>query len=91
MNWVKLNLYYIGFSAKQHIIFRSPQWTSEHEKIVNTLIRKPLFTQEYKKYGVIKDIFGPISSPFISVKTKPDQEKLINDKAINNQFYVKMN
>ncbi|MFX0141470.1 MAG: hypothetical protein ACFFDN_47975 [Candidatus Hodarchaeota archaeon] len=80
-NWVKLNLFYIGQSTKKHQIFRAKQWNSKLEKI----FKKPVFNEKYEKIGIIKDIFGPIKLPFISIKTLPNQE--LNS---NNKFFTKI-
>ena len=75
-NWVKLNLFYIGQSTKKHQIFRVKQWTSKLEKI----FRQPVFNEKYQKVGFIKDIIGPIDSPFISIKILPNAPFDPNDK-----------
>ena len=63
--YIKLNfLFYLGESKKHHI-FRAKKWTTDLEKITN----KAVFTEEFKEIGVIKEIFGPIALPFISMKT----------------------
>ncbi|MBN1214074.1 MAG: hypothetical protein JXA99_01405 [Candidatus Lokiarchaeota archaeon] len=80
MNWVKLDLHYIGISAKKHQIFRATKWNKNLEKV----LKKPIYNEEYNNIGFVKDIFGPIDTPFISVKTKPNQE--INP---NHNFYAK--
>ena len=67
-NWVKLNLFYIG-KSKKHQIFRAKQWNSNLEKI----LKQPVYNEKYEKIGHIKDIFGPINVPFISIKTLPNQ------------------
>ena len=67
-NWVKLNLFYIG-KSKKHEIFRAKQWNSNLEKI----LKQPVYNEKYEKIGHIKDIFGPINVPFISIKTLPNQ------------------
>ncbi|MFW9821335.1 MAG: hypothetical protein ACFFE4_00275 [Candidatus Thorarchaeota archaeon] len=68
--WVRLNLFYIGESAKKHQIFRVQQWNSNLEKI----LKQPVYDENYKTIGLIKDIFGPINLPFISVKTLPNSQ-----------------
>ena len=75
-NWVKLNLFYIGQSTKRHQIYRAKNWNSKLEKI----FKQPVFNQNYEKIGFIKDIFGPIEFPFISIKTLPNQTFTPNDK-----------
>ena len=67
-NWVTLNLFYIG-KSKKHQIFRVKQWNSNLEKI----LKQPVYNEKYEKFGHIKDIFGPINVPFISIKTLPNQ------------------
>ncbi|MBY8983026.1 MAG: hypothetical protein KGD57_08760 [Candidatus Lokiarchaeota archaeon] len=81
MNWIKLDIFHLGISAKKHQIFRASKWNINLEKI----IKKPLYNEEYTNIGFIKDIFGPVKTPFISVKTKPNQ--LIDSKT---NFYVKL-
>ena len=80
MNWVKLDLYHLGTSTKKHLIFRATKWNRNLEKI----LKKPIYNEEYRNIGFVKDIFGPIKMPFISVKTKPNEEIDSNTK-----FYVK--
>jgi len=67
-NWVKLNLFYVG-KSKKHQIFRAKQWNSNLEKI----LKQPVYNEKYEKIGHIKDIFGPINLPFISIKTLLNQ------------------
>jgi rRNA processing protein Gar1 len=67
-NWVKLDLFYIG-KSKKHQIFRAKQWNSNLERI----LKQPVYNEKYEKLGHIKDIFGPINVPFISIKTLPNQ------------------
>ncbi|MFX0104253.1 MAG: hypothetical protein ACFE75_02025 [Candidatus Hodarchaeota archaeon] len=68
-NWVKLNLFYIGQSTKKHQIFQVKQWNNKLEGI----FKQPVFNEKYEKIGYIKDIFGPIKLPFISIKALPNQ------------------
>ena len=68
-NWVKLNLFYIG-KSKKHQIFRAKQWNRNLEKI----FKQPVYNEKYEKIGYVKDIFGPINLPFISIKDLPDQQ-----------------
>ena len=75
-NWVKLNLFYIGKSLKNHQIFRAKQWNNKLEQI----IKNPTYNEKYEKIGFVKDIFGPTDSPFISIKTLPNQSFNPNDK-----------
>ncbi|MFX1312894.1 MAG: hypothetical protein ACFFHD_09805 [Promethearchaeota archaeon] len=74
-NWVKLNLFYIG-KSKKHQIFRAKQWNKNLEKI----FRQQVYNEKYEKIGSIKDIFGPIDLPFISIKTLSDQSFEQNTK-----------
>ena len=67
-NWVKLNLFYIG-KSKKHQIFRAKHWNNNFEKI----LKQPVYNEKYEKIGYIKDIFGPINVPFISIKALPNQ------------------
>ncbi len=72
--WVKLNLFYIG-KSKKHEIFRVKRWNTSLEKIN----KKDIFNQNYEKIGHIKDIFGPIKAPFISIKMLPNVLLIPND------------
>ena len=78
--YVKLNLFYIGKSKKHHI-FRAKKWTKDLEKITN----KAIFTEDFKEIGFIKEIFGPITIPFISMKIVPETKFNPNDN-----LYAKM-
>jgi rRNA processing protein Gar1 len=80
-NWVKLNIFYVGQSTKKHQIFRAKQWNNKLERI----FKQPIFNEKYEKIGYIKDIFGPIDSPFISIKSSPNQPFNPNDT-----FYTKI-
>lgn len=90
MDWIKLPLHYLGISLKKHAIFRAPKWTKKHKEIVAHIIKKPIYNQKYNKIGVIHDIFGPISNPFISLKLKPNQDKFTQKVELVNEYYVKM-
>jgi len=68
-NWTKLDLFYIG-QSKKHQIFRVKKWNRDLEKI----LKKPIFNENYDQIGHVKDIFGPIERPFISIKTLTNQE-----------------
>ena len=78
--YVKLNLFFLG-ESKKHYIFRAKKWTKDLEKITN----KAVFTEEFKEIGLIKEIFGPITLPFISMKIVPETEFNPNDN-----LYAKM-
>jgi rRNA processing protein Gar1 len=65
-NWVKLNLYYLG-KSKKHQIFRFKRWDSSLEKV----LKHTVFNEKYEEIGYIKEIFGPVKLPFISIKTLP--------------------
>ena len=80
MSWIKLNLSYLGKSKKHHI-FRAKKWSRNLEKITH----KPVFNEDYEELGVIKEIFGPIKLPFISVKASSNY-----DFASHGNFYVKL-
>ena len=75
-NWVKLNLFYIGQSTKKHQIFRAKQWNKSLEKI----FKNTIYNEKYEKIGYVKDIFGPIDLPFISIKTLLNQSFNPNEK-----------
>jgi len=79
--WIKLNLFYVGQSAKKHQIFRVNHWNSNLERI----LKQPLYDENYKVIGLIKDIFGPINLPFVSIKTRPNSQFDPNLK-----FYTKL-
>jgi rRNA processing protein Gar1 len=68
--WVKLNLFYIGQSAKKHQIFRVKPWYNDLERI----LKQPIYDENYKVIGLVKDIFGPINMPFVSIKTLPNSQ-----------------
>jgi len=61
--YIKLSLHYLG-ESKKHYIFRAKRWDKNLEKISN----KAVFTEQFEEIGFIKEIFGPISLPFISMK-----------------------
>ncbi|MDX1797452.1 MAG: hypothetical protein R3255_02270 [Candidatus Lokiarchaeia archaeon] len=81
-NWVKLNLYYLGKSSKNHQIFRAKQWNN----ILEQIIKNSVYNEKYEKIGFIKDVFGPIDFPFISIKTLSNQSFNPEDK-----IYTKIN
>ena len=37
-------------------------------------LKNPIYNENYYQIGLIKDIFGPIERPFISIKTLSNQE-----------------
>jgi rRNA processing protein Gar1 len=78
--YIRLNLNYLGKSKKHHI-FRAKKWDKNLEKISN----KAVFTEEFVEIGTIKEIFGPITLPFISMKIIPK-----TDFNPNNNLYAKM-
>ncbi len=63
-NWIKLDVFYLGKSRK-HLIFRMKKWNRDLEKI----FKKPIYDENYDEIGRIKDIFGPVDLPFISVSS----------------------
>ena len=80
-NFLKLDfLFYIGQSKKHHI-YRAKRFDPSLEKI----FKRVVLNQNYEKVGQIKDLFGPVSSPFISIKTFP--EKAFDPK---DTLYVKL-
>ena len=79
-DWIKLSLFYIG-SSKKHEIFRAKKWNRSLEKI----IKRPVYDEKYQEIGRIKDIFGPIDLPFISIKTGP-----VHKFEKNSFLYVKL-
>lgn len=80
LNWVKLDLLYLG-KSKKHEIFRVKRWNKSLEKILN----KSVFTEEYKEIGYIKEIFGPVKFPFISIRNLSN-----NQFNPNLKLYTKM-
>ncbi|TXT58459.1 MAG: H/ACA RNA-protein complex component Gar1 [Promethearchaeota archaeon] len=81
VDWINLSfLFYLGKSKKHHI-FRAKKWDSKNESI----LKKPVYDQTYKKLGVIQEIFGPINMPFVSIKTLPKKQLDPNRK-----LYVKV-
>jgi len=78
--YIKLNLNYLG-ESKKHQIFRARKWNTSLEKITN----KSVFTEEFDEIGSIREIFGPVNLPFISMKISPKKEFNPNDN-----FYAKM-
>ncbi len=79
-SWVKLNLFYLG-KSKKHQIFRAKKWNKGLEKILN----KPVFTENYEQIGYIKEVFGPINSPFISIQAAREIKFRVEEK-----LYVKL-
>ncbi len=82
-NWVKLNFHYLGISMKKHYIFKALKWNSSLEKI----FQKPIYNQEYVKIGVVKEIFGPVNSPFVSIKKSNPTEEI---NFSNTDLYIKL-
>ncbi len=80
--WIKINLLHVGQSKKHFYIFRAKKWNTKLENI----LKKQVFNEEYEKIGYIKDIFGPIDHPFISVKPLTNKKMSFN---INNEFYIR--
>lgn len=86
MTWFKLNYIPIGRSSKGHIIIRSKKWNEENEKI----FKRPVFNENYNKIGFIKDIFGPVNSPFISIKYTSKKEVSDSEFDPSQKLYVKI-
>ncbi len=84
-DWVKLNLFFLGESKKKHLIFRAKYWSRNGKNNLERIFKKSVFNEKYEKIGYIKDIFGPLNLPFISIKTFPGQE--FNP---NNNLYARM-
>ena len=79
--WVRIDFYYYG-KSKKHEIFRAKKW----DKVKDVRIfRKPVYNQKYEKVGYVKEIFGPVRLPFISIKIEPEKE--FNPKSV---LYVKV-
>jgi rRNA processing protein Gar1 len=74
-------LFYLGKSSKSHLIFRAKKWDKNLEKISN----KAIFTEQFLEIGIIKEIFGPITLPFISMKIVSKTDFNPNDN-----LYAKM-
>ncbi|MFX1238253.1 MAG: hypothetical protein ACFFAS_10500 [Promethearchaeota archaeon] len=81
-NWIKLEVFYLG-KSKKHFIFRMKRWNRDLEKI----LKKAIYDENYDEVGYIKDIFGPIDLPFISVKANQNQEFEFNP---NLNMYAKI-
>jgi rRNA processing protein Gar1 len=79
--YIKLNLFYLGKSSKNHSIFRARKWDKNLEKISN----KAIYTEQFEEIGIIKEIFGPITLPFISMKIVSKTDFNPNDN-----LYAKM-
>ena len=74
-NWVNLNLLYVG-KSKKHYIFRAKHWDTKLERLFKSIV----FDEKYQNIGYINDIFGPINSPFVSIKVSSRQEFNPNGK-----------
>lgn len=68
-DWINLNVQYIGPSKKNYI-FRAPKFT-----LGQFNINGPVFDKELNKIGKIKDIFGPVQRPYISIQTDPQKKQ----------------
>lgn len=79
--WVKLNLFYLGESTKNKI-FRATKWNIEKDA---KIFRKIVYNENYDTIGIIKEIFGPLKLPFVSIRTRPEIE--FNPKST---LYVKI-
>lgn len=69
MTWLKLNINYIGASKKSQI-FRSKKF-QEGQYTFNY----PVYDKKMNKIGRIKDIFGPVVMPYISVQLDAEINK----------------
>ncbi len=69
-----MDLFYIG-QSKKHQIFRAKKWSRDLEKI----LKKPIYNENYDQIGHVKDIFGPIEKPFLSIRTTSNQEFKSNE------------
>ncbi|MHA1803563.1 MAG: hypothetical protein ACTSU4_03390 [Promethearchaeota archaeon] len=49
-------------------------------------MKKPVFNEDYEKIGFINDIFGPITSPFISIRVTSSNHEINS----NVKLYVKI-
>ncbi len=81
--WFKIYeiLSYVGKSKKNEI-FRARKWKKDFE----TIMKKPVFNEDYEKIGFINDIFGPITSPFISIRVTSSNHEINS----NVKLYVKI-
>ncbi|MFW9951057.1 MAG: hypothetical protein ACFFKA_13145 [Candidatus Thorarchaeota archaeon] len=79
--YIKLNLVYLG-NSKKHLIFRAKKL---EKSLAFSIMHKKIFTEQYEEIGYIKEIFGPINLPFISIKLTPDKPFDPNSK-----LYVKL-
>ena len=79
-DWIKLNLFYLGKSKKHHI-FRVKRWSKNFEIILH----KSAYNEHYEEIGKVKEIFGPINLPFISIKSLSNPQF-----DLENNFYIKI-
>ncbi|HEY0088664.1 MAG TPA: hypothetical protein VGB37_07460 [Candidatus Lokiarchaeia archaeon] len=76
-----MNLFYLGESTKNKI-FRATKWNIEKDA---KIFRKIVYNENYDTIGIIKEIFGPLKLPFVSIRTRPEIE--FNPKST---LYVKI-
>jgi rRNA processing protein Gar1 len=67
--YIKLNLVYLG-NSKKHLIFRAKKM---NKNLAINIMHKKVFTEDYEEIGSIREIFGPINLPFVSIKLAPDK------------------
>jgi rRNA processing protein Gar1 len=79
--YIKLNLFYLG-TSKKHLVFRAKKLNKD---LVFNLMHKRVFTEQYEEIGHIKEIFGPVDLPFISIKLIPNKSFDPNSK-----IYIKL-
>lgn len=49
------------------------------------LLNKPLFSDKQRKIGEIREIFGPVNVPYVSIKPK---HGLKVEKMVNSRIYI---
>ncbi|MHA1585679.1 MAG: H/ACA ribonucleoprotein complex subunit GAR1 [Promethearchaeota archaeon] len=65
----------IGVANSQHVILKAYDWPNTKKiPIIGDLV----YNAEKKKIGILADIFGPVTFPYISVKLNNNSEENIN-------------
>ena len=57
-------------------------------KEASRLVGKNVFTEKKGKIGVISDIFGPVLSPYISVKLMKSSKTATPEKFVEKALYI---
>lgn len=80
MTWIKLNLNFIGTSKKNQI-FRSRGFKKGQFNIYS-----PVFDKKMNMIGHIKDIFGPVDMPFVSIQLDTNTKQVDFDFSSESLF-----